>query len=157
VLDRRGNYFETFSNSGHKSSFAAADGSMKLQRVVIVLGACAAVIVALSILGALFLPRLIDSQLIKDKIASALTEKTKGGATLGKIDLRWFPRPTVVVDAAELAFGDKAQGTIRTIKIYPSIFNLFRGRLVLRRVMLEEPRVKINLPAPSEKPLDIDE
>ena len=112
---------------------------------------------ALLLGGALLLPWLVDSQLVKEKISSILAEKTQGKVTLGKIDLLWFPLPAVTVADTALVFDEKTQGTIRTARVYPSIINLFMGRVVLRRVQLEGPRVKVHLDAPVQQPLDVDE
>jgi len=130
---------------------------MKMQRMVIGLGGIAAAVIVILVLGALLLPWLIDSQLVKEKIASVVVEKTNGTVTLGKIDLLWFPRPAVLIQSAEFSLDEKKQGTIQSIKVYPSIFYLLAGRLVVRRVQLQAPQVKVHLPAPSEQPLDIEE
>lgn len=123
---------------------------MKLPRVVVVLGALAVVIIVILVSGALLLPRLIDSQLVKEKIGSLLAEKTKGTVSLAKIELVWFPRPTVLIGKAQFLFDDETQGTIQSVKIYPLIFYLLTGRVVVRGAQLQEPRVKIRLRADSE-------
>lgn len=125
--------------------------------MVIFLGALAAVITVIFFLGAVLLPRLVDSELIKETISSRLAKKSAGSLTLGKIALLWFPRPTVVIEGATISFNEKAHGSIRSAKIYPSIFYLLTGRLVVRRALLEEPKLSIRLPERSEKPLDLAE
>jgi hypothetical protein len=130
---------------------------MKLRRVIVVLGALAAVIIVILVSGALLLPRLIDSPLVKEKIGSLLAERTKGTVSLAKIELVWFPRPTVLIGKAQFLFDGETQGTIQSVKIYPSIFYLLTGRVVLRRAQLLEPAVKIRLPADSEQSLGIEE
>jgi hypothetical protein len=129
---------------------------MILRRLIVLLGGSAAIIVAILILNALLLPRLIDSQWVREKIGSLLAEKTRGNLTLGKIALQWFPRPIVVIDNAAFSF-DNVQGTIQAIVVYPSISNLFRGRVVVHRLRLQEPRVNVRLPARSQAPFVIKE
>ncbi|HEX5022997.1 MAG TPA: AsmA-like C-terminal domain-containing protein [Candidatus Binatia bacterium] len=128
---------------------------MKLPRVVIILGLLSAALIVTTVLSVLLLPWLIDSRLIRDKITLELAKKTEGSVSFGKIALRWFPQPTVVIHNAEISFGDKTQGSIRAATIHPSIFYLFTGRLVVRRALLEQPEIKISLPAASEKPFDL--
>jgi hypothetical protein len=118
---------------------------MKLRRVIICCGVSAAVTVLIVIFSALVLPRLIDSQLVKEKIGSLLSEKTGGHLTLGKIELQWFPRLVVVIENAAFSI-DKSQGAIQAIRVYPSILHLLSGRVVVSRLRLQEPRVKIRLP-----------
>ncbi|MGE5818433.1 MAG: hypothetical protein ACM37Z_10450 [Deltaproteobacteria bacterium] len=130
---------------------------MKTPRMVIFLGALAAVITVIFLLGAVLLPRLVDSELIKETISSRLAKNSAGSLTLGKIALLWFPRPTVVIEGVTISFNEKTNGSIRRAKIYPSIFYLLTGRLVVRRALLEEPKLSIRLPARSERPLDLAE
>ena len=52
---------------------------------------------------------------------------------------------------AQFLFDDKTQGNIQSVKIYPSIFDLLTGRVVLRGAQLREPSVKIRFPADSEQ------
>ena len=107
--------------------------------------------------GALLLPRLIDSRLIRDKISAELQRKSQGRITFGKVAFLWFPRPHVVIESAELSFADKTQGSIRSVTIYPSIVYLFAGRVVVRRALLQAPKITIRLPESSAKPFDLDE
>jgi hypothetical protein len=130
---------------------------MKPPRVVIFLGALAALIAVFFVFSAVLLPRLVDSQLIKEVISSRWAKKSAGSFTFAKIALLWFPRPAVVIEDAEFSFNEKAHGSVRTAKIYPSIFYLLTGRLVVRRALLQEPKLSIRLPGRLEKPGDLAE
>jgi uncharacterized protein involved in outer membrane biogenesis len=94
---------------------------MKLPRPIVMFGVLAALILVILAGIALILPRLIDSQPIRDTIGAEVAKKTGGNATFGKIALFWFPRPRVVIENAELSFDDKTSGSIRAVTIYPSI------------------------------------
>jgi hypothetical protein len=130
---------------------------MKSPRVVKFLGVLTAVVMVAVASGALLLPRFIDSRLIRDKIASEFLKKTKGSVTFAKIALFWFPRPTVLIEEAQVSFGDRAQGSIKTTKIYPSIPYLLTGRLVVRRALLQAPRIRLRLPASVEESFNLEE
>jgi AsmA-like protein len=130
---------------------------MKLPRPVVLISALAAPVLISVLFGIFLLPRLLDSRLIREKISSRLVEKIAGSVTLGKVVLLWFPRPNLVIENAELTFDNTIQGSIRSARIYPSIFHLFTGRLVVRRALLEQPKIRIFLPTISEKPFDLDE
>jgi hypothetical protein len=127
---------------------------MKLPRAVIFTGAVAAVLIIAVVASALLLSWLVDRQLLKQKISSELAAKTGGSVVLGKIAVLWFPRPTVVVENAEISFGPATQGSIRTLKIYPSILYLLIGQLVVRRADLQEPRLSIHVSEPWGKRFD---
>lgn len=120
------------------------------------LGVAIAVVTVLLVFTALLLPRFIDHELIRTRISSELAKSTSGKVTFGKITLLWFPRPAVLVDNTKLSFGEQSQGSIRSLKIYPSIFHLFIGRFVLQRALLREPRITVRLPEMSDQPIDFD-
>jgi hypothetical protein len=130
---------------------------MKLARVLIFVGAMAAVVVVVLIFGARVFPRLIDSQLIRDKMSSAWAKTTDGSLTIGKITLFWFPRPNVVIENAEISFGDRAQGSIQTATIYPSVVYLLTGRWIARRALLRGAKIRIRLPESWDEPFDLEE
>jgi hypothetical protein len=130
---------------------------MKLPRVVIFLGIPVVLVIIIVVSSALLLPRLIDSQLVREKISSELVKKTAGSVTFGTISFLWFPRPTVLIENAKISFDDVTQGSIQNTKIYPSIFYLLTGRLVVSRTLLQEPKFRIHLPERPEKPLDLEE
>jgi AsmA-like C-terminal region len=122
---------------------------MKLPRALIFTGAIAAVLIVATVASGLLLSWLIDRQPLRQKISSELATKTGGSVVLGKIAVLWFPRPTVVVENAEISFGAAIHGSIRTVKIYPSILHLLTGQLVVRRAHLQEPRLSIHISEPS--------
>ena len=129
---------------------------MKLPRPVIFLSAFAAVVLVIVAVSALLLPWLVDSQFVKDKIISEFANKTAGSVVFDKIAFQWFPQPTVLIENVKVSFENRVQGAIQTTNIYPSIFHLLTGRLVLRRVLFHEPKITVRLPESSAKPFDIE-
>ena len=130
---------------------------MKLPRTVILIGVLAAVAIVTVVSSALLVPWLIDSRLVRQKISSEFAKTTEGSVVFGKIALLWLPRPTVVINNAKISFGDKAHGSIQTVKIYPAISYLLTGRLVVRRALLQEPRLTIRLPESLGERFDLEE
>ena len=130
---------------------------MKSPRAVMFLGGVAAVVMIVVVFSALLLPWLVDSRFVKDKISSELFKKAAGSVTFAKIALSWFPQPTVLIEKTEISFHDRVQGSIQTTKLYPSILYLFMGRFVVRRALLQEPKIRIRLPARSEESFDLAE
>jgi hypothetical protein len=130
---------------------------MKLPRLVISFGIVAAVVLVIIAFGALFLPRLVDSQVMRDRISAEWTKRFAGSLIIGRVTVRGFPRPRVVMERVEVFFGDKTAGSIRTVEMFPSLFHLLTGRLVMRRVLLEQPAIRIRLAETSEKPFELEE
>ena len=61
----------------------------------------------------LFLPRVLDSQAVRERIRTFLLSRISGDVAIEKIDLRWFPRPTAIVRGVAFTFGDTVNGTIQ--------------------------------------------
>ena len=116
-------------------------------------GLCAILLVA----AALVLPRVVDSQAVRERIRAFLLTRTNGNVAIENIDLRWLPRPTVVVRGTSLAFTDKVSGKIQSIDVYPSFLGLLRGQLDISRVEVASPALSVRLPEPADEPFNIDE
>src|ERR671912_1155244 len=118
---------------------AAGISSMELPRAITFAGAAAGLVTIAAVAIVLLVPWLIDSRLVKDKISSELIERTYGSVTFDKITLLWFPWPTLVIDNTEISLEDNTRASIRSVRIYPSIYHLLTGRIIMRRAVLQEP------------------
>ena len=116
-------------------------------------GLCVVLVLGL----ALLLPRIVDSQAVRDKIRAFLVTKTNGNVGIENIDLKWFPRPAVVIRGASLAFDDKVSGKVQSLEVYPSLRGLLTGNLDISRVEVASPALSVRLPEPGEEPFNIDE
>jgi len=127
------------------------------RRIIKWLGGLSGLCVILLFAIALILPRILDSQPVKEKIRAFLLAKTNENVAFEKIDLVWLPRPTVVVHGASLSVADAVSGKIESIEVYPSIRGLLSGRLDISRVEAVRPAVAVRLPEPAEGAFNIDE
>ena len=130
---------------------------MTKRRIIKWLGGLSGLCVILLFAIALILPRILDSQPVKEKIRAFLLAKTNENVAFEKIDLVWLPRPTVVVHGASLSVADEVSGKIGSIEVYPSIWGLLSGRLDISRVEAVSPAVAVRLPEPAEGAFNIDE
>jgi len=106
---------------------------------------------------ALVVPRIFDSEAAKEKIRLYLSEQTAWLFTIEKIDFLWLPRPAVVIRGATVAMPGHAEGTIQSIKVYPTLLALLTGRLAFSRIIVERPMVTTRLPESSDEPLKLEE
>ena len=113
---------------------------MKLSRPAIFFSAIAAAVVAVVVFGALLLPRMVDSQAIRDRISAKLAKQFAGRLIIGKIELLWWPQPSMMIDDAEFSFDENNQASFQNLKIYPSIIDLLAARFIVRRALLEGPK-----------------
>ena len=129
---------------------------MKMPRPTMLFSAVAAIVAILFIFSALVFPWLIDSQVIKDKLATALSRNSQARVTLHKMVFGWFPRPYLVIEDAAVYLGGRVQASIPRVEIYPSVFYLFTGRWMVRRAVLEGAKLTIRLPENAIAPFNLE-
>jgi len=114
------------------------------------MGAIAVLFVLLLIL-ILLLPRIINLEPIRQKIIARVSEEVGGELEYGSIDLSFFPRPRVIIHHASLSIPGKVAGTLESLKIYPRILPLLRGRVRIALVRVNAPQFKMALPTPPDE------
>ncbi|MGB7951309.1 MAG: hypothetical protein WCH75_26805, partial [Candidatus Binatia bacterium] len=130
---------------------------MTQRRIIKWLAALGGLCVILVLGLALLLPRLLNSQTVRDEIQAFLLAKTNGNVVIGNIDLTWFPWPAVIVRGASFALADSVTGKIQSIEFHPSILGLLFGRLDVSQVQVASPALAVRLPEPTEEPFNLDE
>ena len=114
--------------------------------------------VILIILFALYflVPKLIGMRSLREKIIAGISQKIAGTLDFQKVEVSLFPRPQIVIDRAKFAFAGTADGTIRSLEIYPQILPLLTGKVRIARVQLDGPNVSIIVPE-KKTPLSVEE
>src|SRR5262250_2593164 len=130
---------------------------MSKRRIIRWLAGFGGVCAILLFTTAFLLPRIIDGQAVRDRIRAFLLARTNGNVSFENIDLKWLPRPTVVVRGASFSFDDKVSGKIESIEVYPSIRRLLTGQWDISRVEMASPALSVRLSEPGEEPFNIDE
>lgn len=97
------------------------------------------------VLTMLLAPRLIDLEIAKQSILSRISKSSGGELVYRKLDLHWFPQPSVVIRAAKLTLPDQQYISISSLKIYPKILPLLKGEVQFKRIEVLEPRYQIRL------------
>ena len=106
---------------------------------------------------ALALPRFIDSEAMKEKARAFVSRQAPGAIGIEKMEVSWFPRPAIVVRGATVSIPDNLDGTVQSIRAYPSVRALMVGRIVVSRLVLERPAVTARWAARPEEPLDLED
>ena len=106
---------------------------------------------------ALALPRLIDSEAMKEKARAFVSRQARGAIAMEKMEVSWFPQPAIVIRGATLSFPDNIDGSFQSITVYPSLRALMVGRIVVSRLVLERPAVTARWAARPEDPLDLED
>ncbi len=102
---------------------------------------------ATALLSANYLaPRLINSDLLKDRIESAFSIGIDGEVKFSRIDLAIFPRPYVTIHDGEVKV-ELAAGSVKSLSVYPRLLPLFIGKLQASKVLIDSPDIKVSMPS----------
>lgn len=112
-----------------------------------VIGVLTIVLLALSLLA----PRFINLESVKEKIIATLSKTLEGKIDLHKAELSFFPRPCIIIHQVRLSIQEKAEGTIKSLKIYPEILPLLAGEIHIAKIYAETPDFSIWIPEREEK------
>ena len=121
------------------------------------LAAFSGLCVILLFAAALLLPRVLDSQAVREKIRAFLLARINGNVVIGNIDLKWFPRPAAIVRGVSFTFGDTVNGTAQSMEIRPSLMGLFTGQLSISSLLITAPALTVQVSEPSEERFNLDE
>lgn len=111
----------------------------------------AGALLLLGVAAALFLlPRLINKEMVREKIVHLLSQKIAGTVTFQGADISLFPLPRVSIRNASLTIPEKMSGTIRILTVFPELGPLFYGEVRLAKIQIDEPVFRLHLPAKTE-------
>ena len=127
---------------------------MTARRIVAWLAGLGGLGVVLLVLAALLLPRVLDSQTVRERIRAYVLSKADADLAISKIELTWLPRPAVTMRGVSMGFGKQVTGTLQAITVRPSLAGLLRGEVDISRVELSG--LALSLALPGEKVLDVD-
>lgn len=112
-----------------------------------VLGVLAIFLLTFSLLA----PRFINLESVKEKIIATLSKDLEGKIDLKKAELSFFPRPCIIIYQVRFSIQEKAEGTIKSLKIYPEILPLLAGEIHISKIRAESPDFSIWIPEREEK------
>jgi len=99
----------------------------------------------------LIVPRLINLEPIREKALSSISEKVGGEVKFQRFDLSFFPLPHVVLHQLSLSIPGKVSGTLESLRVYPKLPPLIRGKLQIAELQGEAPDFKMELPKRPKK------
>jgi hypothetical protein len=106
---------------------------------------------------ALALPRIIDSEAVKERVRAFVSRQARGAIGIEKMEVSWFPRPALVIRGATVSIPENIDGTVQSVTLYPSLPALIVGRVVVSRLVLERPAVTARWAARPEGLLDLED
>ncbi|RPH52251.1 MAG: hypothetical protein EHM85_03520 [Desulfobacteraceae bacterium] len=107
---------------------------------------CAGLLIILLLTLYLLLPRVINEEYLKARIAGYVSERTGVYISLQNVEMMFFPRLHAQIRNTSLSVPQKFAVKVNLIRAYPEIIPLFRGEVNVKKLYLDIPRIKIFLP-----------
>jgi hypothetical protein len=143
--------------SGTLGGNATGDHRLSNRRGITWLAGLATSLLVVFVTLALVLPRIIDSETVKEKVRAFLSRQARGAVGLQKIEVSWLSGPAVVIRGATVSIPHKIDGSVQSITVYPSLTALIVGHVVVSEVVLERPTVAARWAARPEEPLGLED
>jgi len=105
-------------------------------------------LLVLLIIGAVFAPKLIKLETVKEYLVQSLAEEISGSINYQQIELSWFPRPRAVVHGITFSLADDVEGKMTALHVYPKIVPLLWGSVELSRLSAIDPVYNIRISEP---------
>ena len=94
-------------------------------------------------------PRIIDTQLVKKRIGSLISQRIGARIEFHKVELSLFPLPVAEVDQIRIVIPGRLTGTVNTLRIYPELMPLLKGEVRISKFQIEAPDLTVSLPEKS--------
>ena len=101
--------------------------------------------VLLSVLG-FFLPQLINLEDVKATLSNQYTENVGGVLNYSHLEIKFIPRPRLVAHQVRMSAPDNFWGSLEALEIYPRLWPLLRGSLIVERLQMKTPNFVVRLP-----------
>lgn len=111
----------------------------------------AGIFIILALIISLLLPSFIGSEYLKTKIVEQISQKTGHQIELQSVDIQFFPLLHAEMHHASLSVPGEFILTIGTLKAYPEIMPLFKGKVNINKLYLDTPRIRVFINERSEE------
>jgi AsmA-like C-terminal region len=124
---------------------------MKHKKILLGLSGGLVCLIILLVGVMLLLPYLINFEPVKERILAILFRQVGGKVEYQRLDLSFFPQPRTRVHQVRISIPEKAEGTLKSIQVFPDLLAMLRGTLRVKTIQVESPDFNIRLPEECEK------
>jgi hypothetical protein len=105
------------------------------------LSAAAAFLVIISGLFMLFLPRLVNLEMLKDHFVIIASKAVDGKVDYRSVELSLWPLPHFVIHQPRISIPTTLNGRAFSLSLYPALLPLLKGELRPRAIVIESPQI----------------
>ncbi len=88
-------------------------------------------------------PTFINSERMRQKIQTIISQKTGGKVEYKTADLSLLPYTHAVIHQVSISLPGKVKGTIKRLNIIPKLLPLFIGKFHINEIQIESPNIKM--------------
>jgi len=110
------------------------------------IGTAAGLFLALLLAVSIIVPRLVDSEWLKDKVQAELTSQLDGDVSFRTADLNFFPLPNIDIGNLSIEIPAVVSAKVESLQVYPALLPLLTGRVQIDELQFNQPELSIILP-----------
>ncbi|MFZ2196452.1 MAG: hypothetical protein WAV13_01875, partial [Thermodesulfovibrionales bacterium] len=122
------------------------------RKIFLLLAGLLGLILVLSVVVYYSAAKLINSESVKEQINAYLIGKAGAGITYGNSEFHLFPLPEIIFHKVHLSIPDKTEGSVVSLKAYPSLWSLLKGKVRVAKLSLEAPDFTVKISEDMKKP-----
>lgn len=122
------------------------------RKIFLLLAGLLGLILVLSVVIYYSAAKLINSESVKEQINAYLIGTAGAGITYANSELHLFPLPEIIFHQVLLSIPDKAEGSVVSLKAYPSLWSLIKGKVRVAKLSLEAPDFTVKISEDMKKP-----
>lgn len=115
------------------------------RKIFLLLAGLLGLILVLSVAVYYSAAKLINSESVKEQINTYLIGKAGAGITYGNSEFQLFPLPEIIFHQVHLSIPDKAEGSVLSLKAYPSLWSLIKGKVRVAKLSFEAPDFTVKI------------
>ncbi|UCH45572.1 MAG: hypothetical protein JSV11_02385, partial [Nitrospiraceae bacterium] len=110
---------------------------------------CAGILAVILLIAQYVVPKLMNSDLLKSGIETALAEEIGGDVSFREIELTVIPRPHAAIHKGSVNT-ETVRGTLKSLHLYPRFFPLLIGKLRISKLVVNAPDISLRIPPPDK-------
>ncbi|MBS1114215.1 MAG: AsmA family, partial [Nitrospirae bacterium] len=122
------------------------------RKIFLLIGGLLGLVLVLSVVLYFSAAKLINSESVKEQINAYLIGKAGASITYGNSEFHLFPLPEIIFHQVQLSIPDKAEGSVLSLKTYPSLWSLIKGKVRIAKLSLEAPDFTVKISEDMDKP-----
>ena len=117
----------------------------KNKKLLVGMIVCVTILIGLLLIAMLMVPKLVDSETVKERIRSELSGKVGAAVDFDRIDVSLFPTPHLFLIQPSAIWPQTLSVTADKVSVFPQLLPLLLGRVNITQTDIQHPELTVTL------------